>query len=155
FAALEAQMANGGREALLYMLLNHDLAGRDIRQVPETEALAKQKTFSRRGVDRLIEIIAYEATIPCRHETYLNLALTSGEGEGNGFYAYARTIVPELKFVSSINIATALVDDWDCIRWKSGGRRGFRFPRLTELRARFNAKHGRQKWPDDADNDWQ
>ena len=89
-----------------------------------------------------------DGAVPCPHDVYRNIALTSGEGEGKGFYAHAKTIVPDLKFASSITIATALVDEWNCERWKSGERRGIRFPELAQLRAKFDAKHGAQKWPD-------
>ena len=69
-------MAAGGREALLHMLLNRSLEGRDICRVPQTEALAAQKTLSRRGVDRLVEIIAHDGTLPCAHPIYADVAVT-------------------------------------------------------------------------------
>ena len=46
FAALEAQMANGGREALLYELLNRDISKFNVRDVPKTDALREQKLLS-------------------------------------------------------------------------------------------------------------
>jgi hypothetical protein len=153
FAAIDAQMKNGGKEALLYMLLHRDLAGFDIRKVPQTKALARQKALTRRGVDRLIEMIATEGVIPCVG-TYCNVALTSGEGEGKGFYAHAKSVVPDLKFMSSITIATTLVDKWKCTRWKSGNIRGVAFPTLAELRAEFDRVHGPQEW-DSEIKEWQ
>lgn len=48
FAALDAQMANGGREGLLYDLLNLDITEYDVRKVPQTDALTEQK---RRSMD--------------------------------------------------------------------------------------------------------
>src|SRR5262252_2333905 len=98
----------GGREAL-----HRDLTGVDIRNVPQTEALARQKAFARRGVDRLVEIIATDGAIPCAHYQYPTIAVTTGEGEGKGFYAHAKTIVPDLKFTGSIVVATSLVDAWE------------------------------------------
>lgn len=47
FEALERQMLNGGREALLHFLMNLDLEGWNIRQVPETWEHAVQVDFSR------------------------------------------------------------------------------------------------------------
>jgi hypothetical protein len=148
FAVIDAQMKNGGQEALLQMLADRDVARVDIRKVPQTTALAKQKAYTRRGVDRLIEIIATDGVIPCAHEYYSNVALTSGEGEGRGFYAAAKNLVPDLKHMSSIPLATTLVDMWGCIKWKSGVRCGIQFPELDDLRARFDERHGPQDWPE-------
>jgi hypothetical protein len=48
FGAMDKQMANGGREALLRHLLDFDLSTVDLRCIPETDTLAEQKlaTFS-------------------------------------------------------------------------------------------------------------
>jgi hypothetical protein len=146
-------MKKGGREALLHMLLHRDLSGFDIRKVPQTKALARQKALTRRGVDRLVEIIATEGVVPCPG-VYSNVTITTGEGEGKGFYAHAKSVVPDLKFTSSITIATTLVEKWKCMRWKSGSIRGIAFPPLDELRAQFDAVHGPQEW-DTETEEWQ
>ena len=52
FAAITKEMDSGGREALLEQLLRRDLSTFNVRDVPQTEALADQKAHSRRGVDR-------------------------------------------------------------------------------------------------------
>jgi hypothetical protein len=46
FGKLVDQMNAGGREAMLYDLLRHDLTGVDIWDYPQTEALAEQKIRS-------------------------------------------------------------------------------------------------------------
>lgn len=43
FAEIAKQMDNGGREALLEFLLNHDISEFEVRTVPHTEALREQK----------------------------------------------------------------------------------------------------------------
>ena len=43
FAAIDKEMNNGGREALLYELLNFDLSKVDLRTVPKTTALLDQQ----------------------------------------------------------------------------------------------------------------
>ena len=83
-------MDNGGRAALLHYLLGLDLSGFDVRAVPQTAALADQKTRSRRGVDRLVEMIAYSGTVPAADITHPNVAVTTGEDKGEGFYCGAR-----------------------------------------------------------------
>jgi phage/plasmid primase-like uncharacterized protein len=149
FNALYAELNIGGLAAMLHDLLAFDLDGWHPRiGVPQTKGLQKQKALSRRGVDRLVEIIATDGAVPCPHELYSDIAMTSGEGDGKGFYAHAKTLVPDLKFSSSITIGTALIEQWGCQRWKSGTRRGIRFPPLQELREAFVAKHGAHTWPD-------
>jgi hypothetical protein len=67
FAAVVEQMGTGGREALLHELLQEDLSDFNVRVVPQTEALAEQKAYSRRGVDALVEIIAQDGMLPNVH----------------------------------------------------------------------------------------
>lgn len=46
FRGLEAELARGGREAFLYLLLNRDLSGWSPRSAPKTDALMDQKELS-------------------------------------------------------------------------------------------------------------
>lgn len=46
FAAIDDEMDNGGREALLHFLLNFDLSSVDLRTIPQTAALIEQKIKS-------------------------------------------------------------------------------------------------------------
>jgi Mesyanzhinovviridae DNA primase len=48
FAAAQAQLDAGGREALLHLLQSADLRGFNVRDVPRTAALGEQKDFSMR-----------------------------------------------------------------------------------------------------------
>jgi hypothetical protein len=52
FASIVAQMENGGLAAMIYELLNRDASGQDIRDVPQTEALAEQKLHSLDSIDK-------------------------------------------------------------------------------------------------------
>src|SRR5262249_8360490 len=147
FDAVVRQMDNGGREGLLHHLLNRNLADFNVRLVPQTRALAEQKAHSRRGVDRLVEIIAHEGILPSVHHRFADVAITSGEEKGQGFYCAARTLVPDLKHSSSIVIGDALKADWGCVPWKDSHKRGLRFLSLAKLRELFDKKHGKQEWP--------
>jgi len=147
FAAIAEEMDNGGREALLDMLMKQDLSKFNIRSVPLTSALADQKAYTRRGIDRLVEILAHDGILPCTDASDPSITITSGEDKGEGFYRAARTLAPDLKHVSSKIIAVSLQRDGGCDRWKSGYQRGIRFPPLAELRDRFDRRHGKQEWP--------
>jgi hypothetical protein len=148
FAAIKRQMENGGQAALLWLLLNRDISTFEVRSVPHTAALAQQKQFSRRGVDQLIEILAHEGELSNAHEKNPRIAVTTGEDRGQGFWASARKLVPELKYRSTPVIASELKENWGCRPWKSHGRRGVEFPPLRELRQMFDIRHGSQVWSD-------
>jgi hypothetical protein len=155
FAKITRQMDNGGREALLFHLLNRDLSEFNVRKVPQTAALAEQKSHSRRGIDKLVEIIAHGGIIPSVHVLHPDVAVTTGEDRGEGFYCRARSLVSELKYESSIVLKTKLKEHWGCHDWKSGDVRGIRFPTLSELRTLFDKRHGNQDWPEiAAGEDW-
>lgn len=149
FAAITQQMERGGRAALLHYLLNLDLSDFDIRLVPQTAALDDQKAHSRRGVDRLIEMVAHSGILPSADTTRPHIAITSGEEKGEGFYCGARNMVPDLRHESSIVVAKTLTDYWGCGNWHSGYQRGIKFPPLADLRVKFDQKHGTQVWPTD------
>ena len=102
FGKIDEQMRKGGREALLHFLLNRDLSDFNIRAVPVTEALQDQRARSRRGVDLLVEMLAAEGRLPSVHSSaHPNVAITSGEDKGEGFWPKARVLVPGLKHESS------------------------------------------------------
>jgi hypothetical protein len=148
FAAIAKQMENGGREALLHYLMHRDVSGFNIRAVPMTEALADQKAYSRRDLDLLVETLATEGMLPVPRVGNAAITITSGERNSEGFYPAARKLVPSLKHMSSIVIKRRLCREWGCEDWHSGSTNGIVFPLLSELRRLFDAKHGRQKWPE-------
>jgi hypothetical protein len=146
FRAIAEQLSNGGREALLHFLQNRDLSGFDIRAVPMTEALAEQKAYSRRGLDALVELLAAEGDALVPHATRPNVAITSGEKNGEGFWPKAYKLVPSLKHQQSRTLARQLKKSWGCKTIETNGVCGLEFPPLDELRAMFDAKHGKQEW---------
>lgn len=52
FTAVDKQMENGGREALLHYLKNYDLKNVDLRKFPQTDALMEQKMYSMTPVQK-------------------------------------------------------------------------------------------------------
>jgi len=52
FGSIKQQMKNGGLEALMYHLQNYDLSKINLRQVPQTSALADQKLLTMDGLER-------------------------------------------------------------------------------------------------------
>lgn len=148
FKAIEKQMQDGGYEALMYVLVNRDLCNFEIRNVPNTQALAKQKAHSRSGIDKLVETLCHEGVLPYARISEPDIVLTGGEGEGKGFYAAVIRMVPSLKAMGGIRVASLLKENWGVTNWRNSQERGLRFPPLSELRAKFDAKHGVQDWPE-------
>jgi hypothetical protein len=154
FVATQKQMDNGGREALLHMLLNLDLAGFEVRKVPQTAALAYQKQRSRRGVDALVEHMASEGQLIEAHDLHPDIAISSERSDNRkGFFKSAMSIVPDLKHQGWIVVQRTLKEEWGCVPWKDTHLRGLRFPPLCELRTRFDERHGAQDW-EDPTADW-
>ena len=52
FRALDEQMKNGGKEALLYFLLHHDLSGIDVGKIPQTKALMETKLLTMNSAEQ-------------------------------------------------------------------------------------------------------
>src|SRR5262245_65165850 len=73
-------MDNAGREALLDLLMQRDLSKFNVRSVPLTSALASQKAYSRRGIDRLIEILAHDGILPCADASDPSITLQDNWG---------------------------------------------------------------------------
>src|SRR5262249_49097706 len=52
FKDLDEQMQNGGLAAMVHALLNRDISNFEVRDIPQTEALAEQKTLSLDSIDK-------------------------------------------------------------------------------------------------------
>jgi hypothetical protein len=152
FAAIAEQMNNGGSERLLHMLQHHDLSGFNVRDVPQTAALAEQKGYSRRGIDQLIEHLAHEGSLPAHHRLYRRIAITTGFEDGKGFHAIVRKLV-DLRHTGPTALVRDLCANWGCKPYRRGGLNGIEFPSLKEFRALFDEKHGPQDWPHG--DDWE
>ena len=170
FGAIIKQMEeDGGDAALLHALLHHNLDGFSAQALPQTEGLAKQKMFSRRGIDRAIETWAQQGTLPSAYSSkYPNVAITTGEDVGKGLYVAIRKTAPDLQYVPTpaiIHMLCGKTDNgkiveagWGCtsqsVRVGRRTYRGMAFPALAELRRMFDERHGPQDW-DDSITEWQ
>jgi hypothetical protein len=153
FQALVAQMNGGGKNAYLYDLLHRDLSSFDVRNIPQTEALANQKMHTRRGIDALVEELASEGLLFEAHDSDPAIAITTASEGRKGFYQVAKSRFPELRHQTDRLINDTLQAEWGCTPWRESRRRGIRFPALPSLRARFNIKHGERRW-DHPDSEW-
>ena len=54
FAAIQHELDNGGREALMYHLKNHDVSSINLRKFPQTAALMEQKVYSMTPIQKFV-----------------------------------------------------------------------------------------------------
>jgi hypothetical protein len=157
FKSMQAQLEDGGYEALLYHLLYEvDIREFKVRAVPKTAALAEQAAYSRKGVDLLVEAACNEGRVPCVHPQHPDVSVTSGhDWREPGFdHFITRHSDRDLVRLGALKVKGQLRREWGCTTGKEArvrgtdGKRvnGIVWPPLLDLRARFEAKHGAQDW---------
>jgi hypothetical protein len=152
FAAIAGQMDRGGREALLHRLLNHDLSGVNLRQIPATEALLQQKLHTLEPVERwLFDRLSdgspisriyrrWDQPIEKRHvqNDYIGHAVQSGirrRSDETQLGIKLKKLLPRLNNDARIG---------------PGRARAYLFPPLAECRQRFEALLGQTiTWPEE------
>jgi Family of unknown function (DUF5906) len=166
FAAIDAEMDNGGREALLHHLLNFDLTTVDLRTIPKTEALVEQQISSLTSeqswwLDTLMRgELPWGCDYPnsCPTNRLFDRYITRATRQG----ARRRAIETQLggflrKQVPGLERSRSFYKRWNDTRHKMVDQRGwvYDFPPLKDCRAAFAAKMGAEiKW-NDADDDWE
>lgn len=165
FSKIDAQLRDGGNEALLYHLLHEvDIRDFNVRAVPKTAMLAEQIAYSRKGIDLLVEIACNEAQVPCQHYLWLDFSRTNGTNSRDpGFDHFINHHADrELARLGSLTVKRRLAENWGCITGKSARKRqgndivhGILWPSLLELRAKFVEKYGEQKWLNSEATEWE
>ncbi len=135
FNSIQADLDDGGYESLLHFLQHLPLDGFDIRAVPKTEALAKQKELSLSAEDDWWKQLLIDGVLP-------------GAMPGEPCSAYskllfedARERFPKLAMTGAKRLANAIEDRGAEERRKPHAR-GWKFPPLPEARKAWIAKHG-------------
>jgi hypothetical protein len=151
FAAIDDEMNNGGREALLHHLMNFDLKQVDLREIPRTTTLVEQQIASltpdqawwldvlRRGeLPGLFDDCCCNSNLLYRHYTSrLEQSGRSRKSMETGLGIFLRRVVGP-----------------DLIDYRSMDRsfRHYRFPSLTECRQHFSEMMNADlRWDDQED----
>jgi Mesyanzhinovviridae DNA primase len=154
FNKIEAQLNDGGYEALLYHLQYEvDLRDFDVRRVPRTAGLHEQATYSRRGVDALVEKACSEGRVPCAHSKYPSFSVAAGI---DGFDRFIDNHPDEeIRRLGALRVKNRLREEWRCKTgsdarmWDSADKlriSGIEWPDLERLREGFEESHGPQRW---------
>jgi len=150
FGVIIDEMENGGRGALMKYLLEYDLSGINLRQIPQTEGLLEQKL----GGMTPVQNFWYECLIrgaQFTHEYEWHNTLDTQHlytdyiefGHSNG----AHIPITDSEFGKQLK---ALCPSLDKIRIRANGRRyQYTFPSLSKCRTAFDIAIGFNiSWPD-------
>jgi hypothetical protein len=162
FGAIEKQMNEGGREALLDHLLGFDLSSVNLRQIPKTAALLDQKIASLSPEMSWLLDFLRAGQLPwgenggdyrqCKAELIFDSYIEHAKRQGVNRRAIETTLGMYLRKVFP-TIPSPLP------KVTIGGKRVpmYRFPPLAECRRRFAEDFGQSLdhlWGDDAQEDW-
>lgn len=151
FGAIRRQMVEGGRAALLRMLLDRDLTGFEVRRAPRTAGLADQQERSLTPGDEWILTLLEHGALPLCPRGRPNIAYSNNITGAPGLYQDARERVPALRHASDRKLGMTLAA-WGCANWSDGTRRGWEFPPLDDMRRAWDGRVGSRAW--DAQADW-
>lgn len=173
FEALRHEMENGGREALLDYLMNHDISKFQVRAVPDTEALGEQKVEGLRNVERWWHGVLQHGAIEGPRDGASHRGLVSNFDwlrgaarieKGEFREAYARWLRTrrydgeELSEVEFTKRMKHMLPDLTQARPRAGGARTMVYvlPPLQEARTAFETYIGSEMlWPEEQLDDEQ
>jgi hypothetical protein len=159
FGALDRELRDGGAEAMLYDLLQMDLGDWHPREIPVTRGLMRQKKESLRGNFQWLEPLLQSGELPSNYDDRPNQILSAALVE------YVQTF-RGMEYATNESISGFLYEEMGFVadRWPQGnkfrapkgGPRGWAFPQLLDLRARWETKFGGQwDWHDPGITKWQ
>lgn len=141
FGRIADQMKNGGREALLHLLLHRDLEGWDFRRAPDTKSLTDQKLLSLSPAARVIYEMLFSGSHP-RSLVIKDRIFIITEHWAEKIDITAHALGRELRLFADRPVRE-LID--------GERRRGFWLPPLPEARGRWTTAHRLEwvRWPED------
>jgi hypothetical protein len=152
FKALHRELENGGLEAMLYDLRHWELGEWHPRQIYETEGLREQKQHSLGPLEGWLAELLDEGKLP-------------------GCFIDRKDFSPTRALVDDAKLRTPRAGDWlsaksasiflrkqGCIpeKYKRGDTeaRGWKFPRLAEMRQAWAKQYGGWDWSAPGQDDW-
>ena len=175
FAGLQAELDNGGYQALLYHLLYEvDLTNFNVREVPQTEALRQQRDYSLPPLEawwcELLETGTLRGADPDEpnravsnsYQRQIEIETKSRYGDTSvqvryvnqpGIYDQARLLEPRLRNTSDHRLGGHL-SEMGCTNGWVLRRRGWTFPPLVDCRAAWAKRYPDWKWRNPELTEW-
>ena len=135
FGNIKAEMNNGGREAMLYDLLNLDLGDWHPRLIVDTPAMIDQK----------------ERSLPFEQKWLLRI-LEEGVLPNSGQRGWATSEMLEADVQRTIgsrrnmHSLSKILKEIGCVNTKFSHRRGWQFPPLLQARVLWEQRHWKRDW---------
>lgn len=151
FGALLDQMANGGREALLRMLLARDVSGFNPEAMPHTAEADVQKLLSADPLDAIVIGLATDGVLPRASGPENRYTPSRDHHTGIGLFTDIRKRGGRAVTFKNENDIGALLKRWGFERKNLREFRGWTAPVLKDLRAGIKKKYPATEFPDDGD----
>jgi hypothetical protein len=139
FEALYKEVENGGLEAMLYDLLKMPLRKWHPRQIPNSKALAEQKQLSMSSLEAWLESVTEAGVLP---SSYGASSVPKEAATTNDLMHTAKEFDQRLASTLSAKKLALFLRNHGCISWRSKDLRGWTFPPLAALRARWTRLYG-------------
>ena len=150
FGAIAEEMRGGGLEALLHELQAEDLSNFDVRQRPETRALAAQKDHSLNPMEQWLQDLLRSGCLPAT--TWRGFprrshrpVLLKDMRDSAGTMLNSKTDRALCRFLEKWDVDTDVK-----MAGRSGGERYAEFPELGAMRAAWEARYPAPEWDMDA-----
>jgi Bifunctional DNA primase/polymerase, N-terminal/Primase C terminal 2 (PriCT-2)/Family of unknown function (DUF5906) len=151
FEALHRELENGGLEAMLYDLLHFDLGNWHPRQVYETEELRRQKEQSMSLIEQWFDELLQDGKMP----GYGSLSGKPNCATTQSLMADAQSRVPRLRDYLTEKAMGDFLRKRECLPDRTNQARGWQFPPLGEMRAKWARRYGGRTWDAPELQDWQ
>lgn len=168
FTPLYEEMANGGLGAMLFDLLNHNLEDFHPRQLPPDTGLLDQQRESLQPLDAWICELLESGRLMGSHWKYPNRAVSTAydkeveTSDGHprikkqlGLYDQARQMVPRLRTYATDTSMGHHLSSIGVEPYRLSGKRGWRFPPLSQMRKAWEERFGGWNWIDPTLTEWQ
>lgn len=162
FRAIARQLDAGGREALLHMLLTHDISSFEVRDVPQTDALKEQKDLSLLPVqdwwlNKLRDGVLFpndsewpadvrKEQLVGDYQDHTRRWQVSSRGNLTALGKFLQKMCPRLSIIQRLARWKEHTED-GYTRDREGRAYFWVLPSLDVCRARWDEVHGRQAWP--------
>lgn len=151
FQPIVDQMKNGGRAALLRMLLDRDISKFNAESFPRTEEGRRQIRLSAPAGDKVIIGFAQEGQLPGALDKRPWIAVA--RGKGNLYEAMRERGDHWLRVADEQKLAD-IIKEWGFKSHHLGYGRGWQAPALAELRAAVSRKYPGVEWDSNGLKEW-